>query len=412
MITRYLKRQKVIQRAAELQKPAPVFRRLYASLGPGKAIFPPSQRHLEQARLYLRSGNPLGRDHFMLHARQFALGSAELPSIWLAVLLESVNRDAKELVTFRGVREDDPGLEVAPPVAYSGSPYISPGNLERLSQAESRTRLTILQQDPQPEAQRAGGREDRFSRLQDIMRRKHERQRHEQAAWRAALLPMEVEVPEPVDDTQVRTDEYPQPEAQRADGREDRFSRIRDIMLRKLERERHEQAAWRAASLSTEVEVPDPLGAELPPLEPVGDTPTSNDERPPSSAPPSYSPPSGPGRHKRFPTEGETTIDLSDEEGEDVESLAAFIPPQQAWPAERGTLLRPLTQVERAAASAIQADPAKFGRETEACSLFGSEHYSGAVIDNLVPKLTRWAKELTLSDNSVLTFSIKILCEV
>ena len=47
------------------------------------------------------------------------------------------------------------------------------------------------------------------------MRRKHERQRREQAAWRA----MEGEVPEPVDDTQVRTDEYPQPEAQRADDR-------------------------------------------------------------------------------------------------------------------------------------------------------------------------------------------------
>ena len=104
----------------------------------------------------------------MLHARQFALGSAELPSIWLAVLLESVNRDAKELGTFRGVREDDPGLEIAPPVAYSGSPYIFPGNLERLSQAESRTHLAILQQDPQPEAQRADVREDRLSRLQDM----------------------------------------------------------------------------------------------------------------------------------------------------------------------------------------------------------------------------------------------------
>jgi hypothetical protein len=53
----------------------------------------------------------------MLHARQFAQGSAELPSIWLAVLLEPVNRDAKELVKFRGVAEDNPGLEVAPPVA-------------------------------------------------------------------------------------------------------------------------------------------------------------------------------------------------------------------------------------------------------------------------------------------------------
>ena len=91
------------------------------------------------------------------------------------------------------------------------------------------------------------------------------------------------------------------------------------------------------------MKVPDTLGAELPPPKPVGDTPTSKDERPPSSAPPSYSPPSGPGIHERFPTEGETTIDLSDEEVEDVESLAEFKPPQQVWPAERGTLLRLLT---------------------------------------------------------------------
>ena len=192
---------------------------------------------------------------------------------------------------------------------------------------------------------------------------------------------MEVEVPEPVDDTQVRNDTYSQPEAQRADGRED--SRLRDIMLRNLGRERHEQAARRAASLSTEVEVPDPLGAELTPLEPVGDTPTtSTEEIPPSSAPSSYSPPSGPGSRKRFPMEGETTIDLSDEEEKDVESLDSFIPPQQAWPAGRGTLLRPLTQMERAAASAIQDDSAKFGRETEARSVFGSEHYSGILYRN------------------------------
>jgi hypothetical protein len=66
-----------------------------------------------------------------------------------------------------------------------------------------------------------------------------------------------------------------------------------------------------------------------------------------------------------------------------VESLSAIIPPQQEWPAELGSLLRPLTQAEMAAASAIQADPAKFGRVTEARSLFGREHYSGAVTDNL-----------------------------
>jgi hypothetical protein len=174
---------------------------------------------------------------------------------------------------------------------------------------------------------------------------------------------MEAEVPEPTDDTQARTEEYPQTEAQRADDREDR------------------QAARRAASLPTEVEVPDPPGADIPPLELVSYTPAN------------------PGRRKRFPWDGETTIDLSDEEGEDVESLAAFLPPQQERPAERGTLLRPLTPAEWAAALAIQNDPAKFGRVTEARSLFGSVHYSGAVIDNLVPKLTMWAKELIASDN-------------
>jgi hypothetical protein len=170
-------------------------------------------------------------------------------------------------------------------------------------------------------------------------------------------------------------------------------------MLRKLEWERREQVAWRAVSLATEVEVPAPLGDELPPPEPVGDTPASNDKRPPSSAPSSYSPKSGPGRCKGLPTKEETTIDLYDEEGKDVESLAAFIPPQQTWPAERGSLLRPLSQAEMAAAEAIQADPATFGRATEARSLFGREYYSGAVMDNLVPKLTGWAKKLTSTDN-------------
>jgi hypothetical protein len=52
-----------------------------------------------------------------------------------------------------------------------------------------------------------------------------------------------------------------------------------------------------------------------------------------------------------------------------VESLSAFSPSQQEWPAERGSLLRPLSQAEMAAAAPIQADPAKFGRATEARSL-------------------------------------------
>ena len=189
MITRYLKRQKIIQRTTDLQKPAPVFRRLYASLGPGKASFPPSRRHLEKARLYLKAGYPLGRDNFMQYARQLALGSAEFPSIWLAVILKSVNRDAKELAKFRGVDESTSSLDIASPVAYSGAPYISPGNLERLSQAESRTRLAIQQQAHQPEAQVVLGREGRLNLGKLLMMRKRERERREQEARRAALHP-------------------------------------------------------------------------------------------------------------------------------------------------------------------------------------------------------------------------------
>ena len=43
-----------------------------------------------------------------------------------------------------------------------------------------------------------------------------------------------------------------------------------------------------------------------------------------------------PGRRKQFPTEGETSLDLSDEEEEVVGSLSAFAPSQKEWPAERG----------------------------------------------------------------------------
>jgi hypothetical protein len=150
---------------------------------------------LEKARLYLRAGYPLGRDIFMQYARQLALGSAELPSIWLAILLESVNRDAKELATFRGVDESNPSLDIASPVAYSGSPYISPGNLERLSQAESRTRLAVQQQAQQPEAQEVVGREGRLSLSKLLMMRKLERERREQEARRAAFHPVESEAP-------------------------------------------------------------------------------------------------------------------------------------------------------------------------------------------------------------------------
>jgi hypothetical protein len=91
--------------------------------------------------------------------------------------------------------------------------------------------------------------------------------------------------------------------------------------------------------------------------------------------------------------------DFLDEEDEAEELLSTFAPPQQEWPDERGSLLRPLSRAEMVAAAAIQADPDKFGRATEARSLFGREHYSGTVMDNLVPKLMEWAKGLTRSDS-------------
>ena len=78
---------------------------------------------------------------------------------------------------------------------YSGSPYISPGNLERLSQAESRTRLAVQQQAQQPEAQEVLGREGRLSLGKLLMMRKRERERREQEARRAASHPVESEVP-------------------------------------------------------------------------------------------------------------------------------------------------------------------------------------------------------------------------
>ena len=212
--------------------------------------------------------------------------------------------------------ESAPSLDIASPVEYNGAPYISPGNLERLSQAESRTRLAIQQQAQQPEAQKVLGREERLSLGKLLMMRKFERERREQEARRAALLPsgsegMAIIPPTPVSSVETNLD------------------------------------------LSEE----------------------------------------GDGAAE------ELIHDLSDEEDEAVELLSTFAPPQQEWPAERGSLLRSLSQAETIAAAAIQADPDKFGRATEACSLFGREHYTGAVMDTLVPKLTEWAKGLTSSDS-------------
>ena len=142
MITRYLKRQKLILKASIQQKPAPIFRRLYSSLGPDKATFPPSVDVNNKALAYLKSGGPMDREGFRSYAAQLGLGSKLLPSIWLAVLMQGVNRGKEELETIRGVSDVHGGLELALPVEYN-MPYISPANRGRLLQAESRNRSEI-----------------------------------------------------------------------------------------------------------------------------------------------------------------------------------------------------------------------------------------------------------------------------
>ena len=114
MITRYLKRQKLILKASIQQKPAPIFRRLYSSLGPDKATFPPSVDVNNKALAYLKSGGPMDREGFRSYAAQLGLGSKLLPSIWLAVLMQGINRGKEELETIRGVSDVHGGLELTP----------------------------------------------------------------------------------------------------------------------------------------------------------------------------------------------------------------------------------------------------------------------------------------------------------
>ena len=70
-----LKRQKVIQIYRDRPRSF-VDRTLHlGQVRPGKSTFPSSQRHLEKARSYFNTGNPIGRGNFRLHARRLALGS-------------------------------------------------------------------------------------------------------------------------------------------------------------------------------------------------------------------------------------------------------------------------------------------------------------------------------------------------
>ena len=84
----------------------------------------------------------MDREGFRSYAAQLGLGSKLLPSIWLAVLMQGVNRGKEELETIRGVSDAHGGLELTLPVEYN-MPYISPANRGRLLQAESRNRSEI-----------------------------------------------------------------------------------------------------------------------------------------------------------------------------------------------------------------------------------------------------------------------------
>ena len=71
----------------------------------------------------------MDREGFRSHAAQLGLGSKLLPSIWLAVLMQGVNRGKKELDIIRVVSDEQGGLELTSPMAYS-MPYISPEKIE------------------------------------------------------------------------------------------------------------------------------------------------------------------------------------------------------------------------------------------------------------------------------------------
>jgi hypothetical protein len=73
----------------------------------------------------------MDREGFRSYAAQLGLGSKLLPSIWLAILMQGVNRGNEELDVIRGVSDEQGRLELTSPVAYSIS-YISPENRGRL----------------------------------------------------------------------------------------------------------------------------------------------------------------------------------------------------------------------------------------------------------------------------------------
>jgi hypothetical protein len=96
-------------------------------------------------------------------------------------------------------------------------------------------------------------------------------------------------------------------------------------MMRKLERERREQDARRAASHPVESEVPSELtgSALATPVSTAAVPPTPTDSVAASTAERHMEP----RRRQQFSSVEETILDLSDEEDGAVELLSAFAPP-------------------------------------------------------------------------------------
>ena len=84
----------------------------------------------------------MDRAGFLLCAAKLGLGSRELPSVWLAVHILGVNSTTDELTAARGP-DPVPAPDYGIGVPHNGSSFLTPGNHERLLQAEARTRKAL-----------------------------------------------------------------------------------------------------------------------------------------------------------------------------------------------------------------------------------------------------------------------------
>ena len=338
MITRYLKRQKVIQRATNLQRPAPIFRRLYPSLGPSRAIFPPSTRIAEKAAEYLRTGGPMDRAGFLLCAAKLGLGSRELPSVWLAVHILGVNSTADELAAARGP-DPVPAPDYGIGVPHNGSSFLTPGNHERLLQAEARTRTAL--NNSTTETKVSG-----FERCKAIMIRR------------------------------LRMGHTPQEQRE-----EQRQSNV-ESTIPPNERDK--------VALSSGPEAPAPHAAL-----PDTSLSTKRAEGPPIRTEATLT---GSLNHlasggARIYTTPDLPVDLTEEEEPmavaDIpdEILAGII---SGLPGPPGHLLRPISISERQLAQLIWSSPGVHGQERAMEHISNTHWYSGTTMDTLATKLSQW----------------------